>query len=71
VKVTRFALSIPLMLLVGIAGAVGAFFLFLAAIIYGMANRLYGGSLAHDVTNGILSSSNKRTETDACVTPQP
>jgi hypothetical protein len=61
VKVTRTALSIPLVLLVGIVGAVGTFSLFLAAIIYGMANWVYGGSLSRDVMDWHLSRDDKRS----------
>jgi hypothetical protein len=52
------------MILVGIAGAMGVFSLFLAAIIYGVANWVYGGSLSHDVTNLILSGRDKTPGTD-------
>jgi hypothetical protein len=57
VKATRFALTIPLMLLVGIAGVLGFFSLFLAAVVYGMAGRVYGGRLSRNVTD---QAGNKR-----------
>jgi hypothetical protein len=60
VKVTRTALSIPLMLLVCIAGVVAAFSIFLAFAIYGVANQLYGGHLVHDVASWHLSRGDKR-----------
>lgn len=59
-KVIRFTLSIPLMLLVGIAGAMGTFSLFLAFAIYELADWVYGGRLAHDVTSSIMSPGDKR-----------
>jgi hypothetical protein len=70
-KVIRFSLSIPLTLLAGVAGVAGLISLFLACAVYGIAKRIYGGSLSHNLTSWVLSSGDKRTETDACVAPQP
>jgi hypothetical protein len=64
VKIARIALSIPLTLLAGAAGAAVLIYLFLASVISILADRVYGGSLSHDVTNLILSSQHKTPGTD-------
>ena len=56
-KVTRIALSIPLMLLAGVAGFLS---LILATAISMLADRVYGGSLSHHVMDWKLRSSDKR-----------
>jgi hypothetical protein len=61
-KVIRTALSIPLMVLAGVAGVAGFLSLVLATAISMLADRMHGGSLSHDVMDLSLRSSIKRTD---------
>jgi hypothetical protein len=70
-KVIRIALSIPLILLAGVAGVAGFLSLILACVISVLADRVYGGSLSHDAMTWHLSSSDKRTDTDYRTTSGP
>jgi hypothetical protein len=68
-KFIRIALSIFLMVFAGLAGAAGFFSLILATAISMLADRVYGGSLSHDVVDWGLRISIKRTDADYQASP--